>query len=63
MGNSGEGSLIVTVRYLDSNGLELAKTQVEGRIGSGFLGGTFDDAVTKAGEDVVKFTMENFSSR
>jgi len=31
--------------------------------GSGFFGGSFDEAVTKAGEDIVKFTVQNFGSR
>ena len=37
IGNSGEGSVAVTVRYLDKDGKQLAKTQVDGRIGSGFF--------------------------
>lgn len=63
IGNAGEGSLVVMVRYLDATDTELAKTEVEGRIGSGFFGGSFDDAVTKAGEDIVKFTTQTFGER
>jgi hypothetical protein len=63
LGNAGEGSLVIMVRYLDATDTELAKTEVEGRIGSGFFGGSFDEAVTKAGEDIVKFTTQNFGSR
>jgi len=63
IGNAGEGSVVVLVRYIDMSGKELAKTQVEGRIGSGFFGGSFDDAITKAGEDVVKFTVTTFGMK
>lgn len=62
IGNAGEGSLTVHVRYVDSTGAELATTQVEGRIGSGFFGGSFQEAVTRLGEDMVKFTIANFGA-
>ncbi|GAB7549818.1 hypothetical protein [Cupriavidus sp. 8B] len=62
IGNAGEGSLVIMVRYLDASDTELAKTEVEGRIGSGFFGGEFDEAITKAGEALVKFTVENFAA-
>lgn len=61
IGNAGEGTLTVRVRYLDDQDKELTNTQVEGRIGSGFFGGSFDEAITKAGEEIVKFTIENFN--
>lgn len=61
IGNAGEASVIVTVRYLNNEGNEIAKTQVEGRIGSGFFGGSINEAITKAGEDIVEFTINNFA--
>jgi len=61
IGNAGEGMVVVQVRYIDVVGKELARTQVEGRIGSGFFGGSLDDAITKAGEDIVGFTVANFA--
>ena len=61
IGNAGEGSLALLVRYLDKNNNEIARTQVEGRIGSGFFGGSFNEAITKAGEDIVKFTVQHFA--
>ena len=61
IGNAGEGSVTLMVRYVDQSDRELAKTQVEGRIGSGFFGGSMDEAITKAGEEVVKFTVDRFS--
>ncbi|WP_019451798.1 hypothetical protein [Cupriavidus sp. BIS7] len=63
IGNAGEGSLVIMVRYLDASDAELAKTEIEGRIGSGFFGGDFEEAITKAGEDLVKFTIDNFASQ
>ena len=62
IGNAGEGTLTVHVRYLNAEQRELASTQVEGRIGSGFFGGSFREAVTRLGEDVVKFTIANFGT-
>ena len=62
IGNAGEGTLTVHVRYLDAEQRELASTQVEGRSGSGFFGGSFREAVTRLGEDVVKFTIANFGT-
>jgi hypothetical protein len=61
IGNAGEGTITIRVRYLDDQDKELTNTQVEGRIGSGFFGGSFDEAITKAGEEIVKFTIENFN--
>jgi hypothetical protein len=61
IGNAGEGSMTVNVKYVNSKGEELAKTQVEGRIGSGFFGGSIDEAITKAGEDIIEFTINNFA--
>ncbi len=61
IGNAGEGSITILVNFLDEEGDELAKTQVEGRIGSGFFGGSFNEAITRTGEDIVKFTIDNFS--
>ena len=61
IGNAGEGSVAVMVRYLDHNDNEIAKTQVEGRIGSGFFGGSINEAITRAGEDIVEFTINQFA--
>jgi hypothetical protein len=63
IGDTGEGSIAVTVSYVDKNDKELAKTQVEGRIGSGFFGGSMDNAITKVGDEIVKFTVERFSTK
>lgn len=62
IGNTGEASLTVLVKYLDADGNELGKTQVQGRIDSGFFGGSFGEAITKAAEQVVRFTVANFPS-
>ena len=55
--------MVVLFRYIDLSGRELAKTQVDGRIGSGFFGGLLDDAITKAGEDIVKFAVTTFAAK
>jgi len=63
IGNSGEASLTVSVTYQDKNGNTLGNTQVQGKIGSGFFGGSFDEAITKAAEDIVEFTLNNFPKK
>lgn len=62
IGNSGEASVTVLVVYLDGDGREVASTQVEGRIGSGFLGGSIEDAIRQAASDVAGYTINNFAS-
>lgn len=63
IGNWGEGSLVVHVRYLDKAGQEVAKTQVEGRIGSGFFGGSMSEALYRVSQDVVTFTVTTFAAK
>jgi hypothetical protein len=60
IGNAGEGSIVVMVRYADPQGRELARTHVEGRIGSGWFGGSTKDAIKKAAQDVGDYTARNF---
>lgn len=61
IGNAGEGSLTCEVTYLDSEGKDLAKVQCEGRIGSGFLGGTMEDALGRMAQEVAEYTVQNFA--
>ena len=56
-GNSGEGSMTIQVIYRDKTGKEIGRTQTEGKIGSGFFGGSSDSALTKAAEDVAHYTL------
>jgi hypothetical protein len=55
--------VVILVSYITSDDAKLAKTQVEGRIGSEFFGGSIDKAITKAGEDIVEFTIRQFGPR
>ncbi len=48
IGNAGEGSLTIEVTYADQSGKQLGKIMSEGKIGSGFFGGSSDDAIEKA---------------
>ncbi len=61
LGNAGEGSVTVEVRFLDQSGKQLAKIQSDGRIGSGVFGGSMQDAVKNAAEEVAKFAKANFA--
>ena len=61
IGNSGEASITTEVVFLDSSGKELAKIQSEGRIGSGFFGGTLNEAIEKMAEEVAEYTIANFA--
>ncbi len=60
IGNAGEGSITCEVLFLDPAGAEVAKIQSEGRIGSGFFGGSIHDALGKMGEEVGKYTVQHF---
>lgn len=60
IGNAGEGSMTVEVRFLNAAGQQLAKIQSDGRIGSGFFGGSMQDAVKRAAEEVAKYAKANF---
>ncbi|HEY1372631.1 MAG TPA: DUF4410 domain-containing protein [Candidatus Binatia bacterium] len=60
LGNMGEGSLTIESKFFDSTGKELATIQTEGRIGSGFLGGSYGEALDKAAEKVAEFAKTNF---
>lgn len=60
IGNYGKGSITIDVSYVGSSGNQIAKTQVEGQILAGFLGGSFDEAVKKAAQDIANYTVTNF---
>lgn len=60
IGNAGEGSLTVAVKYVDASGNEVAKIQVEGKIGSGFVGGNFDNALSSAADEIAEYTEQQF---
>jgi hypothetical protein len=60
LGNMGEGSLTIETKFYDSADKELATIQTEGRIGSGFLGGSYGEALDKAAEKVAEFAKTNF---
>ncbi len=60
IGNAGEGSVTVEAKYLRPSGEELATIQAEGKIGSGFFGGSFDLAMQKAAEKIGEYTKQNF---
>lgn len=60
IGNAGEGTLTVEAKYFDSQGKEICVIQSEGKIGSGFFGGSFDYAMDKAAKEIVEYTKANF---
>lgn len=60
IGNAGEGSLTIEAKFLDPADKELATIQTEGRIGSGFFGGSYSEALDKAAEKVAEYAKTNF---
>lgn len=60
LGNSGESSLTVEAKFVDKSGKELGKINAEGKIGSGFFGGSFDNAVEQASEHLAEYIVKNF---
>jgi hypothetical protein len=61
VGNTGEGSIQVLAEFFDGD-TKLAQTHVEGRIGSGFFGGSMSQAVDKAAEEIAQYAIGNFHS-
>jgi hypothetical protein len=59
IGNAGEGSLQVLAGFYDDDA-KLAEIQTEGRIGSGFFGGSMTEAVDKAAEQIATYAITNF---
>ncbi len=59
IGNAGEGSLQVLAEFYDGDA-KLAEIQTEGRIGSGFFGGSMGEAVDKAAEQIATYAITNF---
>jgi len=60
IGNAGEASMQIEATYLDAKGQALTRTQHEGRIGSGFFGGSLSDASDRIAEEVANFVKANF---
>jgi hypothetical protein len=59
IGNAGEGSLHVLAEFFDGE-MKLSQIQSEGRIGSGFFGGSMNEAVEKAADEIAKYAATNF---
>jgi hypothetical protein len=60
IGNAGEGTLTIEAKFFNPNGKELSVIQSEGKISSGFFGGSFDLALEKAAEEVVEHIKQNY---
>lgn len=60
IGNAGEASVTVECVFVDRSGAERAKIMSEGRIGSGFFGGSVESALEKVAEEIANFTVQNF---
>jgi hypothetical protein len=62
IGNAGEGSVTVEARYYDATDNELAVIQSEGKISSGFFGGSYDFALEKAAHEIAAYAKQSFLS-
>lgn len=60
LGNAGEGSLTVEAIFLDRQGREIGKVHTEGKIGSGFFGGSISYAVEQAADALANYIVKNF---
>ncbi len=58
IGNAGEGTLTVEVTYLNQNGKAIAKITSEGKISSGFGGGSFSNALEHAANEIAAYTAK-----
>jgi hypothetical protein len=57
---AGKGKMTAEITFLDAQGKEVAKINVEGEISMGFLGGDFDMAISQAAREVADYTIKNF---
>ncbi len=60
IGNAGEASATVKVEFENPTGAQLGNIQVEGRIGSGFFGGSSGNALDKATDEITNYAVANF---
>ena len=62
IGNCGEGSSTVEVRFIDNtrNAKEIGKIHAQGTIGSGMFGGSLDSAIEGIAEEIATYTKANF---
>jgi hypothetical protein len=58
IGNAGEGSLTIEATYYDKSDKLLGKIHTEGKIGSGFFGGSIDSALEKAASEIAAYTRQ-----
>src|SRR5262245_9113850 len=60
IGNQGEASMQLLTEFFDGD-KKLSDIQTEGRIGSGFFGGSVKSAVEKATSEISTYTVQNFA--
>lgn len=63
LGNCGEGSLTIQVIYKDKAGKQIGKIHTDGKIGSGFFGGSSDGPIIKAAEEVAHYTLNVIATK
>ena len=65
IGNCGEGSSTVEVRFIDNarNAKEIGKIHAQGTIGSGMFGGSLDSAIEGIAEEIATYTKANFKAK
>ena len=60
IGNAGQGSHTVQPRFIRPDGKELVTIRAAGTIQSGFFGGSFDNALEKAADEIAEYATANF---
>ncbi|RMD88478.1 MAG: hypothetical protein D6807_05670 [Alphaproteobacteria bacterium] len=61
IGNAGEATMLAEIRFDRPDGVEMARIQVEGKIGSGFFGGATDSALEKAAKEAADYARAHFA--
>lgn len=59
IGNAGEGSITVESNFFNKEGKKIGKIHTEGKIGSGFLGGSFDNAIEQSAHKLSEYIIKN----
>lgn len=58
IGNIGESSLTIEVTFFDNQGNFIGKIISEGKISSGVFGGSSNNAIEKAAEEIASYTRD-----
>ena len=58
---AGKGKMVINTKFYDATtGIKLSETDTEADVSMGLFGGSFDEALDKAVEEIYKFAKNNY---